>query len=57
MEMVNEVVAAVLPDGVTVVDPNVHVTPWVNPVQLRDTGELNPFCGVTDMVAVPLCPS
>jgi hypothetical protein len=51
------VVAAALPVGVTVAGANVHVAPAGNPVQLNVTAALNPFAGVTEMLAVALCPA
>lgn len=50
------VVAAVLPDGVTVTGEKLHVDSLGKPEQAKDTLWLNPFCGVTVMVNVPLCP-
>lgn len=50
--MVSWVVAAA-PEGVTVVGWNEHVASAGNPEHAKLTGELNPFCGVTESVIVP----
>jgi len=53
--MVNVVVAA-LPDGVTIAGLNAHVAPNGNPEHAKLTAALNPFCGVTVSVVVPVPP-
>jgi hypothetical protein len=51
------VVEVAAPDGVTVAGAKLHNVPEGNPEQLNETAELNPFSGVTEIVAVPLCPA
>ena len=43
-------------EGVTVEGEKLHVAPAGKPEQANDTNALNPFEGVTVMVAVPDCP-
>ena len=50
------VVEAVVPDGVTVAGEKLHDVPAGKPEQLKDTDELNPFCGVTRIALASLCP-
>jgi len=45
--MMSWVVAALPPDGVTVVGLNEQVAPLGSPEQVKLTNELKPFCGVT----------
>jgi hypothetical protein len=52
-EMVNCVVAAE-PEGVTVAGLKEQVAPAGRPEQAKLTAELNPFCGVTVRVTLPL---
>ena len=54
-ETVSEVVATP-PLGVTVAGAKVHVTPEGRPEQLKVVADANPFCGVTEILAVPDCP-
>lgn len=49
-------VVAAAPEGVTVAGAKEHVTPVGSPEHAKLTGELNPFCGVTDSVTVPEAP-
>jgi hypothetical protein len=51
------VVEAAVADGVTVAGEKLHDVPESNPEQLNETTELNPFSGVTEIVAVPPCPA
>jgi hypothetical protein len=51
------VVEVAEPEGVTVVGEKLHAAPAGNPVQPNETVEAKPLCGVTVMVAVPLCPA
>ena len=44
------------PEGVTVLGLNVQLAPLGSPVHAKLTAELNPFAGVTVMVAVPAPP-
>ena len=53
---VSVVFAAAAPDGVTVAGEKLHVAPAGKPPHANVTGELKPFCGVTDTATVPLCP-
>jgi hypothetical protein len=55
-DTVNVVVEAEPPDSVSVAGEKLHVAPEGNPEQLNETAELNPFSGVTDRIAVVLCP-
>jgi hypothetical protein len=48
--------AAALPEGVTVEGLKAHVTFVGRPEQAKVTAEVNPFCGVTISVAVPVSP-
>lgn len=51
-------VVDVVPGGVTVCGEKLHDAPAGNPdEQLNDTGESNPYSGVTVIVVVPLCPT
>ena len=50
------VVEAAAPDGATVAGEKLHDVPAGKPEQLNDTDELNPYCGLTRIVLVPLCP-
>jgi hypothetical protein len=51
------VVEAAAPAGVTVAGEKLHVAVEGNPeVQLKETAELNPFIGATEMLVVPLNP-
>jgi hypothetical protein len=50
------VVEAVAPDGVTLAGVKLHDAPEGSPEQLSETAEVNPSCGVTIVVAVPLFP-
>jgi hypothetical protein len=43
--------------GVTLAGEKRHVAPAGRPEQVKETAELNPFCGVTVIVAVPLFPA
>jgi len=54
--IVRIVVEAAMPEGVTVGGEKLHVAPVGSPEQANVTAEANEFCGVTDTVAVPLCP-
>ena len=45
------------PEVVTVAGEKSHVVPAGSPEQESDASEANPFCGVTNTVAVPLCPA
>ena len=51
------VVEVTAPDGVTVAGAKLHDAPEGNPEQLNETAESNPFSGVTEIAAVPLCPA
>ena len=50
------VVEAAAPDGVTVCGEKLHVAPAGNPEHANETGELNPFTGVTEIAVDALCP-
>jgi hypothetical protein len=50
------VVEATPPDGVTVCGAKLHEAPAGNPEQVKETAELKPYRGVTETMAVPLCP-
>jgi hypothetical protein len=54
---VTVVVAAAGLAGVTVAGEKLHVSPAGNPEQANETAEVNPPCGVTETVAVPLLPA
>lgn len=47
------VVDAADPDGVSVDGANTHDVPAGRPVQLNETVELNPFCGITETAVDP----
>jgi hypothetical protein len=47
---------AAVPEGITFAGENMHDAPAGNPEQLNCTGESNEFSGMTETVAVPLCP-
>src|ERR1700690_4497114 len=49
-------VVEVVVGGVTVCGEKLHDAPVGSTEQLNETAELNPFSGLTDTVAVPLCP-
>lgn len=49
-------VEAAVPEGVTEAGAKMHVAPVGSPEQVSVTKELNPFCGVTETVVVPLWP-
>jgi hypothetical protein len=49
------VVEAGAPAAVTVGWEKMHDAPAGNPVQVNETGELNPFTGKTDIAAEPGC--
>ena len=51
------VVEAAEPDGVTVDGEKMHVAPAGSPEQLKETVELKPFAGVTEIEVVPYCPA
>ena len=51
------VVVAVPLAGVTVDGEKLHVAPAGKPEQANETGALNPFAGVTEIVVVTLCPA
>ena len=55
-ETVSVEVAAVVPDGVTVAGEKLQDAPEGNPEQLKVVAEAKPFCGATEIMAVPLCP-
>jgi hypothetical protein len=48
------VVEDAAPDGVTVAGEKLHDAPEGRPAQANVTAELNPFCGVIEIDAVPL---
>lgn len=50
------VVEAAAPDGVTVAGEKLQVAPVGSPEQVNETADAKPFCGVTDIVAEPVCP-
>jgi hypothetical protein len=56
VEIVTEVVVALVPFGVIEAGLKVQVEAFGNPVQAKVTAELKPFAGVTVMVEVPLLP-
>jgi hypothetical protein len=49
-------VEASAPDRVVMRGEKLHDAPEGNPEQVNETDALNPFAGVTETVAVPLCP-
>jgi hypothetical protein len=51
------VVEAAAPEGVTLAGAKLHDAPEGSPEQLSETAEVNPLCGVTVVVAVPLFPA
>jgi hypothetical protein len=51
------VVEAAAPGGVTVAGEKLHEAPVGRPEQAKVTAELKPYSGVTEIVAVPLCPA
>jgi hypothetical protein len=51
------VVEATPADGVTVCGEKMHVAPEGNPAQLKETVELKPNAGVTEIEVVPYCPA
>jgi hypothetical protein len=50
------VVVATPPEGVTLAGENVQVAPVGSPEQLKVVAEAKPFCGINEIVTVPLCP-
>lgn len=54
--IVSVVVEAPLPEGVTVAGEKLHDAPVGSPEQVNETAEVKPFCGVTEIVTLPLCP-
>ena len=55
LEIVSTVEAA-LPAGVTAACAKLHAVPAGSPEQLNATVALNPFCGTTETVVVPVFP-
>ena len=50
------VVVATPPEGVTLAGEKVHVAPAGSPEHPKVVAEAKPFCGVIEIVTVPLCP-
>ena len=56
-ETVRVVVAAAPHEGVTVAGKKLHVVPAGSPEQAKETAELKPPAGVTEIAVVPLVPA
>jgi hypothetical protein len=55
--LIVRVVETAPPLGVTLAGENVQLEAAGNPVQEKDTAEVSPFIGVTEIVKVALCPA